>query len=237
MHKGLVWATAFVLLAIAGGVVWSHRHHVAEAVAAPAGVPAGAPVATGTEAAADEPLAYPESTEAQQMVTITGPLANYMAKQNPKEMQKLAPSVVETSSGADAGTEAATRSGYLPQASEHVGDSPVGTSTPLLHKTFPVIALVNLPFDIPAHAAMPLLRGTYSTVEGDVEFLLLNREQYADLLSGHPREAVFAAEDARSQEVNTGLPPTMDRPARYYLVFRNNSKGKKLVQADFRVDY
>jgi len=241
MNKGLVWGTAVVLLAMAGGVVWAHRHHVAEAVAAPAGVPAGAPVGTGTEAAADEPNAYAESTEAQQMVTITGPLANYMAKQNPKEMQKLTPGVVETSSGA--GAEPTVRSNYAAGASEHVGDSPVGTSTPLLRKTFPVIALVNLPFDVPPHAAMPQLRGTYHTVEkdgvapGDVEFLVMNQEQYTDLLSGHPRDAVFSAEDARSQEVNSGLPPTMDRPARYYLVFRNNSKAKKLVQADFRVDY
>ncbi len=41
------------------------------------------------------------------------------------------------------------------------------------------------------------------------------------------------------QEVNTYLPPTFAQPARYYLVFRNNSRanGKKLVQADFRVDF
>jgi hypothetical protein len=236
MHKGLVWGTAVVLLAIAGGVVWSHRRHVVQTVVAPA----AAPVAAAAEPAADEPMAYAEAKQAQEMVTLTGPLADYMAK-HPKEMQKLAPSVVEPSTGGSA--ESAARSSYVPAASERVGDSPVGTSTPLLHKIFPVIALVNLPFDLPPHAAMPQLRGTYRTVEkngvatGDVGFLLLNQEQYTDLLNGRPGDAVFAAADARSQEVNTGLPPTMDRPARYYLVFRNNSKGKKLVKADFRVDY
>jgi hypothetical protein len=35
------------------------------------------------------------------------------------------------------------------------------------------------------------------------------------------------------------LPATLDRPAQYYLVFRNSTRaaGKKVVQADFRVDF
>ena len=73
----------------------------------------------------------------------------------------------------------------------------------------------------------------------DVEFLLLNQQQFDTLLSGHESDAVFSADDAHNQEVNTYLPPTFAQPARYYPVFRNNSRanGKKLVQADFRVDF
>ena len=52
-------------------------------------------------------------------------------------------------------------------------------------------------------------------------------------------EAVFSSEAGPNQEVNTALPPTLDEPATYYLVFRNNARSieKKVVQADFRIDF
>jgi hypothetical protein len=39
--------------------------------------------------------------------------------------------------------------------------------------------------------------------------------------------------------VNTVPPPTLDEPATYYLVFRNNARSteQKVVQADFRIDF
>jgi len=142
-------------------------------------------------------------------------------------------------------------SSYKPTQMDLVDDSsPVGTSTPILHTTFEVVALVNLPFDIPPHAANQRLHGTYRSflpkgravadeASADVEFLLLNQQQFDTLLSGHASDAVFSAEDAHNQEVNTSPPPSFAQPARYYLVFRNNSRalGKKLVQADLRVDF
>jgi len=198
-----------------------HRLQVAESVAAPQG-----PVAdVNTESS--------EAGAAQGMVTITGPLADYMSHQ---------PS--------DSKSQSSTSS-HQPTQMDLVDDSsPVGTSTPILHKTFEVAALVNLPFDIPPHASNPQLHGTYRSflpkggvavdeASADVEFLLLNQQQFDTLLSGHESDAVFSAEDAHNQEVNTDLPPSFAQPARYYLVFRNNShaKGKKLVQANFRVDF
>jgi hypothetical protein len=35
------------------------------------------------------------------------------------------------------------------------------------------------------------------------------------------------------------LPPTINQPAKYYLVFRNSAHetGEKLVQADFHIDF
>jgi hypothetical protein len=91
--------------------------------------------------------------------------------------------------------------------SDHVGGSPVGASSAVLHKTFAVTDIVSLPIEVPAHASNPQLRGTYraflkrhgvlSTDITDVEFLLLNEQQYADFLSGHSSEAMFSA-DCRS---------------------------------------
>jgi len=167
------------------------------------------------------------------MVTLTGPLADYMAQQ---EQPK-----------ADADYRPAAPRPFNP--ADRVGDSPVGTSTPILKKTFTVSKAVDLPFEIPAHAASPQLRGTYrsfiqrggtrSSDEADVEFLLMNQKQYEDLLNGHPADAQFSAEGAHNQEVNTIMPPTLDQPVKYYLVFRNDSNGpgKVFVQADFRVDF
>ena len=117
-----------------------------------------------------------------------------------------------------------------------------------MRKTFGVATIVDVPFELPAHASTPQLRGTYRSflldaesgdATADVEFLLLNQRQYGDFLNGRPAEALFSADGAHDQEVNTSMPPTLDQPGKYYLVFRNNSSGgeKKVVQADFRVDF
>jgi hypothetical protein len=214
------WLTVSCVLVLIGSYTWTHRQHVAVAVAAPTTEPAET---QGT---------YAEMREADQMVTVTGPMADYMSRQKPSKVETL-PAV-----------------SYTPSAIEHVGDSPVGTSRDLLHKTFAIASAVDLPFEIPAHASNPQLRGIYRSYvkqggaqsgedAADVEFLLLNQQQYTEFLNGRPGEAIFAAEDAHDQEVNTNLPPTLDQPVRYYLVFRNNSHdaGKKVVQADFRIDF
>jgi len=227
MHRGLTWLVAGCVLAIAGFFIWMHRSQVAESVA----VPQGPVAAVSTESS--------QAGETEGMVTITGPLADYAAHRStapPQTSQR---------------SESADQPSYEPTAMDMATDSsPVGTSTPLLHKTFEVAALVNLPFDIPPHSAHPQLHGTYRSflpkrrlaedeTSADVEFLLLNQQQYDTLLSGRESDAVFSADQSHNQEVNTDLAPTFAQPARYYLVFRNNSRvnRKKLVQADFRVDF
>jgi len=221
MKTLLGWLAAGCVLALVGSYAWTHRNHVAAAVAVPATEPAPPTIPT-----------YEEAREAQRAVTMAGPLADYMAHQQPGNVETLQPIA------------------YKPTASDHVGGSVVGTSNAILHQTFGVAHIVDLPFEVPAHAATPQLRGTYhsflkqagaqsSEAAADVEFLVLNEQQFGEFLNGRAGEAVFSAEDAHDQEVNTALPPTVDHPAKYYLVFRNNSHGpaKKLVQADFRIDF
>ena len=102
--------------------------------------------------------------------------------------------------------------------------------------------------EVPAHAANPQLRGSYqsfvrhggmlSSDDANLEFLVLNDQQYAEFVKGHGSEAVFSADEAHDQEVNTGLPPTFQQPAKYYLIFRNGLHAPaKVVQADFRLDF
>jgi hypothetical protein len=105
-------------------------------------------------------------------------------------------------------------------------------------------------FQIPAHATNPQLSGSYRSflkaagdapAEGDanIEFLLMNPQQYADFARGQQADVLYFVQSSHSQLVNIGLSPTYDKPAQYYLVFRNRSSdgGKKIVQADFSVDF
>ncbi|MFZ0299802.1 MAG: hypothetical protein WAM13_15735 [Candidatus Sulfotelmatobacter sp.] len=139
---------------------------------------------------------------------------------------------------------------WKPHPSDHVGPSPVGTSTAIVHKTFAVTSTAKFPFEVPPHAASPRLRGTYHSYaknsaaqsgdeNGNVDLLLINEQQYADFLNGSPADAVYSVDSSHDQDVSLGLPSTLDHPVRYYLVFRNSSSkaGKKVVQADFRVDF
>jgi hypothetical protein len=133
--------------------------------------------------------------------------------------------------------------------SDHISASPVGSTNSILHKTFGVTRLTKFAFEIPSHAATPHLHGTFrsflqqavrsSDDSGNVDFLVLNQQQYADLATGRQSEALFSAESTHDQEVNLGLPVSQDQPQEYYLVFRNSSsgQGRKLVEADFTVDF
>ncbi len=235
MNRLLGWMVSAFVLILVSSYMWSHRERMAVAVAVPA-----APVVT--QGTPTDPT-YDEVRDAQHAVPLAGPLANYMARQKPSDIETLAP--VKAQPVQPAGP-ALHRTGAPP----HVADSPVGTSRDLLHQMFGVAKVVQLSFEVPANASNPQLKGTYrsfvkqggtlsSGTDADVEFLLLNQKQYDDFLNGRPGEAVFSAEDSHEQEVNTALPPTLDNPANYHLIFRNNSHaaGKRMVQADFHIDF
>jgi hypothetical protein len=229
MNRLLGHLVAGFVLVLIGAFSWAHWRPAAEAVASP-GTPAVVPETT-----------YAEAREANQAVGVTGPLADYMLHRKPADVETLKPIA------------------YTPSAADHVADdSPVGTSRAILRQTFGVASLVDLQFEVPAHASNPQLRGTYRSFlkqtgskpggadasDADVEFLVLNEKQYDDLLNGRAGEAVFSAENSHDQEVNAGLPPTRDQAVKYFLVFRNNRQeagkrevGKTIVQADFRVDF
>jgi hypothetical protein len=222
MKRAIGWLMAGLVVVMAGSYTWTRRHHVVAAVAVQ-----GDSVAPIHEELIPD---YEEARQARELVTVTGPLADYMSRQKPSHIETLQPI------------------SRRPTAADHVGGSPVGTSSEILQKAFRVIKVVNVPFEVPAHASNPQIRGTYrSFVEhdgpqigdtgGDVEFLVLNEQQYGDFLSGHSSEATFSAVGA--QEVSASLPPTLSEPAKYHLVFLNNrhDRTRQLVQADFRIDF
>jgi hypothetical protein len=133
---------------------------------------------------------------------------------------------------------------------DRVGSSPTGTSQPVLHKTFTVRSMVAFQFEIPAHAAMPHLRGDLKSFatkvgvqsnehSGDIDFMVLNEQQYADFSGGNPSDSVFSAEATHDQTVDASIPPSLNQNVKYYLVFRNTPGGdpKKTVQADLTIDF
>ena len=132
---------------------------------------------------------------------------------------------------------------------DRIAPSPVGTNQTVLQSTFVVKTSATFPFEVPAHAVRPHLHGIYESFAGELhgasddsanlDFLLVNEEQQADLLQNRPSEALVSVEASHNQAVNFDLPPSLDRPVKYYLVFRNTSgsRSKKVVQANFRVDF
>ena len=150
---------------------------------------------------------------------------------------------------ANAGVESLPSVRVKPKPAEFAGGSRVDTTIPVLNRTFPVRKAVQLQFEVPAHAATPRLNGGYRSFlkagtgtgedGAEIEVLVLNESQYREFLANQTGEAVFAAEQSSDQQVNAYLPPTLDQPQSYHLVFRNNSKGpaRKFVEADFRVEF
>jgi len=130
---------------------------------------------------------------------------------------------------------------------DRVTSSPVGTSQTVLHKTLSLKSSVTFPFDIPPHAVRPHLHGIFESfvreVHGasddtaNVDFLIVNADQYDDLTNNRPSEAIFSVEASHNQSVNLDLPASFDRPVEYYLVFRAAKGVPKVIEADFRVDF
>jgi hypothetical protein len=130
-----------------------------------------------------------------------------------------------------------------------VAPSPVGTSQSVLEKTFALKTTEVFPFEIPAHAALPHLHGIFESFVGqvhgasddsaNVDFLIMNEDQQANLVSNRPSEALFSVEGSHNQAVNFDLPASLNEPVKYYLVFRNpeGSRTRKIVEANFRVDF
>ncbi|MGC2449218.1 MAG: hypothetical protein WA477_16330 [Candidatus Sulfotelmatobacter sp.] len=212
-----------VIILFLGYSGWMHLKQSTDSVELQAG--------SITEQARKAQQAYSDPQEANQPATVAGPLASLMNHKGDKD-----PDAIETVT-------------YERIASDHVGGSVVGTSNKVLHQVFAVAGTVDLPFEVPAHAYNPQLHGSFrsfiqagsapTTAPGDVDFLLLNDEQYSALVGGHPSDALFSADASHDQEVNANLPPTLNQAVKYHLIFRNTSPkaGKRVVQADFQIDF
>jgi len=134
----------------------------------------------------------------------------------------------------------------------HSGDSiarPVQTvNDVIVRATLEVDTNQIVTFEVPPHIVKPRLHGNYRSsvarLHGDsggaanVDFLVLSENQYSDFLGGRPAEALFSVDASDNHTVNFDLPASMDQPVKYYLVFLSSKgKTKKLVEANFKVDF
>jgi hypothetical protein len=221
---GFTVATLITLLL--GYFTWIHLKHSADSVELQAGTVAHQATAAAQQARNAEDT-YTMAQGEEEAGTMVSPLTALMRSGK-----------VET-----------VEATYRATESDRVGDSVVGTTNKVLHQTFLVAGAVDVPFEVPAHAYSPELRGTFrsfiqasgapTTAPGDVEFLLLSEPQYSALLHGQPSDAVFSADATHNQEVNANLPPTLNQGAKYHLMFRNVSPktGKRVVQAEFEMNF
>lgn len=133
---------------------------------------------------------------------------------------------------------------------DRVGGAPAGGNQAVLHKTFTVRNTVAFPFAVPAHAALPHLRGNFKSYvtrlgiqssehSADVDFMVLTEEQYAHFTHGGGNEVFYSANASNDQSVDLSIPPSLDHSAKYYLVFRNTPGGdsRKTVQADLTLEF
>lgn len=217
---------ASLLTLFLGYSAWMHLRHSADSVEIQA-----EPIKEQVRKVASTAPTYPDGQPADEPVKAVGPLASFMSHKDSDKVETIRANF------------------YRPTASDHVGGSVVGTSNNVLHQTFAVAKTVDLPFEVPAHAYSPQLHGSFrsfiqasgapTTSPGDVEFLLLSDQQYSDLRAGRPGDALFSSEAAHDQEVNANLPPTLNNPVKYHLIFRNADPkiGKRVVKAEFQIDF
>jgi hypothetical protein len=170
------------------------------------------------------------SPDPDRNVTVVGTLAQWMGNQQPA-------------------TTSDVRRAGKPHPSDKIAPSPVGTSSVIVRKAFALSNSAIFPFELPAHAVNATLHGNYKSFIGqqriqgsedgaNVSFLLMNEEQYAVFLSGRSADVLMSLDPSHDQDVNFGLPATRNLPVKYYLVFENDShQGKKIVQANFMVDF
>jgi hypothetical protein len=170
------------------------------------------------------------SPDNEKMVTVVSPLEQWMGNEKPAQVTENRPA-------------------RKPHPSDHIAPSPVGSSSVIVRKTFAISTSITFPFEIPAHAVNAQLHGNYLSFVGrqefqagddraDVSFLLMNEQQYNGFMNGRSADVLVSLDPSHDQDVNFGLPASRDLPAKYYLVFRNDSReGRKIVKADFRVDF
>jgi hypothetical protein len=149
----------------------------------------------------------------------------------------------EESAGTDNRSDLQT-AGLAP-ALDIVDASPASGPHHLLHRRFSLRSYQGFRFVVPAHALHPRLEGTFrSRPKRDgqnatnVDVMLLNKQEFEDLLHQQGGTASFSAAGADG-EVDWTLGPTFSEPQNYYLVFRNSSEKSdaELVDVDFTISF
>jgi hypothetical protein len=146
--------------------------------------------------------------------------------------------------GGGAGGDDATASRDSRAASvfDHASALSTGAPNHFLHRRFSMKSSQVFKFEVPPHAIHPELRGTFRSVatgQSPVEVLLMNDEQFADLVNHKPESATFSFDASSRGAIDWVLTSPLVNRQTYYLVFRNSPEapGPTIVDADFAINF
>ena len=118
----------------------------------------------------------------------------------------------------------------------------------IMNKSFFLSSYEHFPFELPAHAKNPKLRGSFQAVIGskdpydtsvNVDLLLMTEAEFKDYAQSRVDTAVTSWVNRRQETVDYELSLPEDEPVKYELVFRGTTSTSKIrmVQASFSVFY
>lgn len=67
--------------------------------------------------------------------------------------------------------------------------------------------------------------------------MLLHEQEYSNFLKAKPSEAPFWGDATHDEEVNASLPPWLNQAVTYHMSLVKESRKKKVIQADFRLNF
>jgi hypothetical protein len=121
----------------------------------------------------------------------------------------------------------------------------------VLHQIFHVKDHTQFAFSIPPNQRDARLIGNFrsfakrdapdstSDQTANIDLLVLDDQQLDDFLHSRPVSATYEVDPSHDKRVEWKVPPTLDQPQTYYLVFSNSAGGTKIkfVKADFIITF
>lgn len=148
----------------------------------------------------------------------------------------------ETASGDKAVPAPSSGSPSLIDRTNYVSAVDASAPNHFLHRRFSVETYQFFEFEVPPHAVHPEVQGTIRSVatrqnpDGglSVELLLMNDQEFARFVNHRPVIATLSSHPSSGDEIYWQLKAPTGNPQKYYLVFRNSSKGHgpSMVDAD-----
>lgn len=162
-------------------------------------------------------------------VKVIGPLASAMQPEQQDDVN-----------GTD--NSAIAEPANQPTAFDHVVQ-PSSSAPHRFRSTFVVKSYKYYRFSVPVQASSPKLHGRFAafTATADknaavADVLLLDEDQFDDLVHGRPNEAVFSSTSSAGI-IDVTLSPGVLEPKKYYLVFRTPDRRPRIVSADVTASF
>lgn len=148
----------------------------------------------------------------------------------------------EAAAGDDADPAASSGS---PSMLEYVNAVDAGVPNHFLHRRLSLVTFQIFEFEVPPRAIHPELRGTFLAVatrrnpDSSVEVWLMNDRQFARFVDHQLVNATFSSPASSRGQIDWELTASPEGPRKYYLVFRNASKGQgaNILEADFTASF